>query len=86
MKKILTIMSICLALAVSCTKAELKEIEAGMGVLSMDMSLSDQTKAMSQDELLNSAQVKIYKADFSGLVRSYTYNILRSPFYLAADA
>ena len=47
MKKILTFMTICLALAVSCTKAELKEKEAGMGVLSMDMSLSDQTKAMS---------------------------------------
>ena len=86
MKKILTFMTICLALAVSCTKAELKEKEAGMGVLSMDMSLSDQTKAMSQDELLSSAQVKIYKADFSGLVRSYTYSNMPSPFYLAADA
>ncbi len=86
MKKILTFMTICLALAVSCTKAELKEKEAGMGVLSMDMSLSDQTKAMSQDELLSTAQVKIYKADFSGLVRSYTYNNMPSPFYLAADA
>ena len=86
MKKILTFMTICLALVVSCTKAELKEKEAGMGVLSMDMSLSDQTKAMSQDELLSSAQVKIYKADFSGLVRSYTYSNMPSPFYLAADA
>ena len=86
MKKILTFMTICLALAVSCTKAELKEKEAGMGVLSMDMSLTDQTKAMSQDELLSSAQVNIYKADFSGLVRSYTYSNMPSPFYLAADA
>lgn len=85
MKKILTFMTICLAVAVSCTKTELKEKEAGMGVLSMDMSLSDQTKAMSQDELLSSAQVKIYKADFSGLVRSYTYSNMPSPFYLAAD-
>ncbi|MBQ3250046.1 MAG: DUF4493 domain-containing protein [Bacteroidales bacterium] len=86
MKKILTFMTICLALAVSCTKAELKKKESGMGVLSMGMSLSDQTKAMSQDELLSSAQVKIYKADFSGLVRSYTYSNMPSPFYLAADA
>ena len=87
MKKILTYLALCLALAaVSCTKADLKENGAGMGVLSMDMSLSDQTKAMSQDELLSSAQVKIYKADFSGLVRSYTYNNMPSPFYLAADA
>ena len=87
MKKILTYLALGLALAaVSCTKADLKENGAGMGVLSMDMSLSDQTKAMSQDELLSSAQVKIYKADFSGLVRSYTYNNMPSPFYLAADA
>ena len=86
MKKILTFITICLALAVSCTKAELKEKEAGMGVLSMGMSLTDQTKAMSQDELLSSAQVNIYKADFSGLVRSYTYGNMPSPFYLAADA
>lgn len=87
MKKILTYLALCLALAVvSCTKADLKENGAGMGVLSMDMSLSDRTKAMSQDELLSSAQVKIYKADFSGLVRSYTYSNMPSPFYLAADA
>lgn len=87
MKKILTYLALSLALAaVSCTKADLKENGAGMGVLSMDMSLSDQTKAMSQDELLSSAQVKIYKADFSGLVRSYAYSNMPSPFYLAADA
>ena len=87
MKKILTYLALGLALAaVSCTKADLKENGVGMGVLSMDMSLSDQTKAMSQDELLSTAQVKIYKADFSGLVRSYTYNNMPSPFYLAADA
>ena len=87
MKKILTYLALGLALAaVSCTKADLKENGVGMGVLSMDMSLSDQTKAMSQDELLNTAQVKIYKADFSGLVRSYAYSNMPSPFYLAADA
>ena len=87
MKKILTYLALGLALAaVSCTKADLKENGVGMGVLSMDMSLSDQTKAMSQDELLNTAQVKIYKADFSGLVRSYAYSNMPSPFYLAADS
>jgi len=87
MKKILTYLALGLALAaVSCTKADLKENGVGMGVLSMDMSLSDQTKAMSQDELLNTAQVKIYKADCSGLVRSYAYSNMPSPFYLAADA
>ena len=86
MKKILTFMTICLALAVSCTKSDLKEKETGVGVLSMDMTLSDQTKAMTSDELLSNAQVKIYKSDFSGLVRSYTYDDMPKPFYLAADS
>ena len=40
---------------------------------------------MSDWDLLNTASVKIYKADFSGLVRSYTYNNMPSPFYLSAD-
>lgn len=86
MKKILTFITIFLALVVSCTKADIKEKETGVGTLSMDMSFSDQTKALSQDDLLNNALVKIYKADFSGLVRSYAYNDMPSPFYLAADA
>ena len=86
MKKILVYMTLCLSLAaVSCTKTDIRNHEDGMGVLSMDMSLSDMTKAMSGEELMNTAQVKIYKADFSGLVRSYTYDNMPSPFYLAAD-
>lgn len=85
MKRILTFIIICLALAASCTKAELKDTEARVGVLSMDMRLSSQTKTISQDELLSNALVNIYKADFSGLVRSYTYGNMPSPFYLAAD-
>lgn len=84
MKKILTYMTLCLALAVSCNKAELDQ-NTGTGVLCMDMKLSEQTKAMTADELLASASVKIYKADFSGLVRSYTYSAMPNPFYLAAD-
>ena len=87
MKKILTYMTLCLSMAsVSCTKAVISENEGGMGVLSMDMSISSAlTKAMTEEDLLNTASVKIYKADFSGLVRSYTYNNMPSPFYLSAD-
>lgn len=85
MKKILTYISLALALAVSCTKAEVKEKEHGSGMLNMQMRLQ-QTKAMSADELLATASVKIYKADFSGLVREYTYSTMPNPFYLAADA
>ena len=39
MKKILTYMTLCLALAVSCNKAELDQ-NTGTGVLCMDMKLS----------------------------------------------
>ncbi len=87
MKKILTYMTLCLSMAaVSCTKTVISENEGGMGVLSMDMSISSAlTKAMTEEDLLNTASVKIYKADFSGLVRSYTYNNMPSPFYLSAD-
>ena len=85
MKRIITIMAAALTLAAaSCTKSQMNESK-GEGALSMQMRISQQTKAMTQDELLASASVKIYKADFSGLVRSYTYSTMPSPFYLAAD-
>jgi hypothetical protein len=55
-------------------------------MLSVDMSIAPQTRAaVGEDELLNTAVVNIYKADFSGLVRSYTYSDIPSPMYLAAD-
>ena len=83
MKKILTYMTLCLSMAaVSCTKTVISENEGGMGVLSMDMSISSAlTKAMTEEDLLNTASVKIYKADFSGLVRSYTYNKRKDLIY-----
>ena len=84
MKRIITIVAAALSVAaVSCTKVN--DAEKGVGALSVNMKLSQQTKAMSQEELLASASVKIYKADFSGLVRSYTYSTMPSPFYLTAD-
>lgn len=88
MKRILTYISLGLALAaVSCTKTEFKDNGKGMGVLSMDMSLAAQTRAaLSGDELLNTAVVNIYKADFSGLVRTYAYGEMPSSLYLAADS
>jgi hypothetical protein len=85
MKKIITIIVSGLALcAVSCTKPEIKK-EAGVGMLNVGMNFAHQTRALSEDVLLNTAKVNIYKADFSGLVRSYTYADIPSPFYLAAD-
>ena len=86
MKKILTFIIVGLGFAAaSCTKADVSESK-GEGMLSVDMSIASQTRAaVGEDELLNTAVVNIYKADFSGLVRSYTYSDIPSPMYLAAD-
>ena len=86
MKKILTFIVIGLGFAAaSCTKADVSESK-GEGMLSVDMSIAPQTRAaVGEDELLNTAVVNIYKADFSGLVRSYTYSDIPSSMYLAAD-
>lgn len=85
MRKFISIISMGLVLgAVSCTKQEVSQ-EQGMGMLSMDMSVAAQTRALSEDELFNTAKVNIYKADYSGLVRSYAYSEIPSPLYLAAD-
>ena len=86
MKKILTFIIIGLGFAAaSCTKADVSESK-GEGMLSVDMSIASQTRAaVGEDELLNTAVVNIYKADFSGLVRSYTYSDIPAPMYLAAE-
>ena len=85
MKKIILAISLAIA-AMSCNKAEIYE-DKGVGVLSMKMSIEAQTKsAMSSEELLNTASVKIYKDNFKGLVREYTYKDMPSPFYLASGA
>lgn len=88
MKKIISIVACGLALAaVSCTKTDVREnCKNRMGVLSLNMNLADQTRAMTEDELRASAQVNIYKADFSGLVRSYKYSEMPSSISLAVDS
>ena len=84
MKKITLFFCLVLA-AAACNKADIKE-DNGVGVLNMKMNIEVPTKAsLSPDELLNTASVKIYKANFKGLVRSYVYSEMPSPFYLAAD-
>ena len=85
MKKLISILASGLVLgAVSCEKQEMAESQ-GEGVLCVDMSVVGQTKALSEDQLYNTAEVNIYKADYSGLVRSYVYSEIPSPLYLAAD-
>ena len=85
MKKIAIALGFVLAV-MACNKAEVNP-EEGFGVLNVDMTIDTKTKAaLSADDLLNTASVKIYKANFKGLVREYTYSDMPSPFYLAADA
>lgn len=87
MKRIFNIMSVLAACTLSsCLTMEINRVDAGVGMLSVEMSLDDQTRAMTESELYSSAVVNIYKADFSGLVRSYQYSEIPSPFYLAADS
>lgn len=86
MRKLISIISMGLVLgAVSCTKQEVNQQEQGMGMLNVDMSVAAQTRALSENELYSTAKVNIYKADYSGLVRSYSYSEIPSPLYLAAD-
>ena len=85
MRRIITYVSILTAvLAVSCSKTEIR-YDKSMGMLSMDVK-SQQTKSDSDEALYSSAVVNIYKSDFSGLVRTYRYTEMPSPFYLKADS
>ena len=60
MKKIAIALSLVFAV-ISCNKAELNE-EKGEGLLNMRMSIDAQTKAaLTSDELLNTASVKMGK-------------------------
>lgn len=62
--------------------------EKGMGKLSLEVAIGNETTraAMSEDEVISSAKVKIYKADFSGLVRQYLKSEMPSSLYLPEDS
>lgn len=86
MKKIFGLIALGLTLAISsCSENIIDGSDKGYGRLSVDMSLDNLTRAMSQDDLYNTAVVNIYKEDFTGLVRSYTYAEIPEELYLAAD-
>lgn len=55
------------------------QIPQGEGSLSMRVRIDAATRSQeSADETPEDALVKIYKADFSGLVRSYTFSSMPS--------
>ena len=84
MKRILFVFSIVLAFA-SCNKASMSEDSGKYGILNMNVDVATTKAALSTEELLNSASVKIYKANHKGLVREYRYSEMPSPLYLATD-
>ncbi len=74
-------------LAPSCGKTGLSgedSVKAG-GAVTLGVSIPQTKAAMDSDELLNTAKVKIYLGDFSGLVRDYTLSEAPETIYLPAD-
>ncbi len=71
-------------LAVSCSRTDKTD---GEGTFSLGVSLDqNMTKAAStQEELLSTAQVNVYYADFSGLVKTYRYADAPQTIYLPVN-
>ena len=87
MKNKLTIIILALSAVAFGACANYDETPAAKGAFSLDVRMGESaTKAaMSQDELLSSAKVSIYKADFTGKVREYVYSQMPQTIYLPAD-
>ena len=87
MRNKLTIIILALAAAALGACANYDETPAAKGSFSLDVRMGESaTKvAMSQDELLSSAKVSIYKGDFSGKVREYVYSQIPASIMLPAD-
>lgn len=81
------ITALALSVSVVGACARFDETPDGEGSFSVDIRMGEAaTKAaMSQDELLSTAVVSIYKGDFSGKVREYSYSQIPETIYLPAD-
>ena len=80
MKKTFAIISIAAAALVSCQKQQIAP--EGEGCLSLSVSTGETKAAMTSDELLANADIRIYKDDFSGMVRHYRYSEMPQKIYL----
>lgn len=87
MRKAYALIMLALGMAaVSCNKEMATSAAKGEGSMNLNLRLESATKAaMSESELLSTATINIYYADFSGLVRSYTYADAPETIYLPAD-
>ena len=84
MKKQNFIIAIMAAAALlSCNKAEI--VSEGDGCLTLGVAIPETKAALSASDLLNTAKVNIYYADFSGLVRSYVYSEAPEEIWLPAN-
>ena len=82
MKKTFAIISIAAAALVSCQKQQIAP--EGEGCLSLSVSTDGTKASMTSDELLANADIRIYKDDFSGMVRHYRYSEMPQKIYLPA--
>lgn len=82
MKKTFAIITIAAAALVSCQKQQIAP--EGEGCLSLSVSTGETKAAMTSDELLANADIRIYKDDFSGMVRHYRYSEMPQKIYLPA--
>ena len=87
MKKNITILATIAiaAIAVSCAKTETQD-NRGEGALTLAVDIDRTKSALSPDDLLATANVKIYKGDFTGMVRNYKYAQAPEVIYLPADS
>lgn len=89
MRKFLTtVLTAVMALNLaSCTLEYIDGNRVTGGSLSIDVDVENTTKAaMTEDELLKTAEVRIYMADYSGLIRKYSYTDMPKYIYLPTDS
>ena len=82
MKKTFAIITIAAAALLSCQKQQ--TTPEGEGALILSVSTDGTKAAMTSDELLANADIRIYKDDFSGMVRHYRYSDIPQKIYLPA--
>ena len=82
MKKTFAIITIAAAALLSCQKQQ--TTPEGAGALILSVSTDGTKAAMTSDELLANADIRIYKDDFSGMVRHYRYSEIPQKIYLPA--
>jgi len=79
MKKI-AFFILAVAAVISCKRSE----TGAEGTLNLSVSIDETFTRAGSSALLDNAQVGIYMADYSGLVRSYKYSEIPSTVYLAS--